>query len=171
MSESKTFFTKIFGEEFGGMMSILVGTLLVIIMFNAFPFIIVKIGSSLSNEKKYNDVLSKSREVTRNLYKELSIYDSLTSKIELKIDNELQKEKDLINEKREILIELQKDFDSIYLTPQQMKILSVVAPRKDNISFKEWISSPNQLYNIAVNLIISLIFFYIGRRFGVRASN
>jgi hypothetical protein len=130
------------------------------------PYLFIKLSSSKSKETVYKEILSNSREVTMNLYKELALYDSLTTKIENRINYELKAEKDLINQKRVVLVELQKDFDSINLTPQQLKLLTVVTPQKENVTFREWITSVNQLYNIGVSLVISFFFYFIGRRKG-----
>ena len=129
------------------------------------------ITSPTSKDVSYKEILSNSREITKNIYKELAKYDSLTTKIDRKIDRELLEEKGLINQKRELLIESQKDFDSIYLTPQQLSILSAVRPKKENISFRAWITSTNQLYNIGVSLVISFFFYYLGRKKGKQIIN
>ena len=70
----------------------------------------------------------------------------------------------MINKKKKILIELSKDFDSIYLTPQQLKLLESVSDVNHDIAFKDWISSSNQWYNIGVSIVISFIFYFMGKR-------
>jgi hypothetical protein len=171
MDKSKTFFTKIFGDEIGEMIQLLVGFFLILGIFMGFPYLIVKMNSPSSKEVSYKEILSKSRENTQNLYNDLSAYDSLTSKIEYRIDKNILKEKELINQKRELLVELQKDFDSVYLTSHQLSILSTVKHRENKITFSEWIMSPNQIYNIGVSLVISFIFFYLGKRKGKETNS
>ncbi len=171
MGESKSFFTKVFGGDIGEIVQVFAGFFLVIGFMMGMPLLIMFITSPTSKDVSYKEILSNSREITKNIYKELAKYDSLTTKIDRKIDRELLEEKGLINQKRELLIELQKDFDSIYLTPQQLSILSAVRPKKENISFRAWITSTNQLYNIGVSLVISFFFYYLGRKKGKQIIN
>ncbi|MFN3299380.1 MAG: hypothetical protein ACK41Z_04225 [Sediminibacterium sp.] len=171
MSETETYFQKIFGKELGEMIQFFVGFFVLMGVMIGFPILIIKLTSSKNRETSYNEILSNSREVTKKLYKELALYDSLTNKIELSINNELNSERELINQKREILIELKKDFDSIDLKPSQLKLLTAAIPVNDNISFREWISSWNQIYSIFVSLVISFVFYILGKKNGKKISS
>ncbi len=164
MSELKTYFTKIFGEEIGTMLQVVIGVFMLMGVFMGGPLLVMKILTPENKEAKYSKIVNNSRENIRNIFDDLVKYDSLTNVIENSIDEELNFEKKLINNKREILIQLQNDFDSVYLTPYQLRILATVIPEKQNISFRNWITSANQLYNIGVSIFISFFFFYMGRR-------
>ncbi|UXP31669.1 hypothetical protein N6H18_15070 [Reichenbachiella agarivorans] len=131
----------------------------------------MKLTSEDTKDEQYNEVIKNSRQTTQNIYQELVRYDSVLTTIETKIDSELRHEKRLLGQKKDILIELQEDFDSIYLTPHQLSILATATiDSPDNISFREWITSTNQLYNIGVSLFISFFFYYLGRRQGEKQS-
>ena len=55
-----------------------------------------------------------------------------------------------------MFVQTEKNLSS--LIPQQLKILASVIPEKINVSFGEWISSTNQLYNITVSLLTPSLF-------------
>lgn len=164
MTIKKTFFTDIFGDEMGKFIQFIIAYFFLMSIFLGGPFLLIRLTSTVSTEKKYNYIIAESKETTKSIFYELMKYDSLTKLIDASINKELSYEKDNINKKREILIALQNDFDSIYLTQQQLRILATVMPEKQNITFREWISSSNQLYNIGVSFIISLLFYYLGRK-------
>ena len=170
MSTNKSFFTKLFGDELGQLIQVVLGIFIVMTLFFLFPQIFIRISSSSPKHEKYNEILTDSKKTTQNIFKNIQTYDSLTRDIDIKIDNELLLEKQIINNKRDVLIECQKDFDSIYLTPQQLRILATVKSESKDISFTEWISSSNQWYNILVSFLISLFFYFIGRNNGKKMN-
>ena len=134
------------------------------------PQILIKIIEPKTKEEKYTELLRDSKFTTENIFKSIIRYDSLTKNLEKQIDHELIQEKKIINDKREILFQLRKDFDSIYLTPNQLNLLSALTPNKSKVTFKEWISSPSQIYWILVSFFISLFFFYLGKRRGQKSK-
>jgi hypothetical protein len=116
MSTNKTFFTRIFGDEIGQMIQVTVGIFTFLGLFMLFPLIFIRLSTSKPKQEKYKEILADSKETTQNIFKNIVLYDSLTRDIDSKINSELLIEKDLINNKKNILIQCQKDFDSIYLT-------------------------------------------------------
>ena len=165
MSSEKSFFTKFLGNDIGEMLQFLIGFGVMMGIFIGGPFLLSKC-SSTSKDKEYKELVTGSRETTQNIFTQLHQYDSLTQEIEKTINTELLKEKEIIKKKKDLFIELQRDFDSIYLTPQQLRILETVNSDKRDVSFKEWISSTNQWYNIGVSVIISFFFYFLGKRGG-----
>ena len=149
MSTDNTIFKKIFGDEIGEMLQVVLGIGFMMGLFIGGPLLISKCASN-SKDKDYKEIVTGSRQTTQNIYIQLHHYDSLTQVIDNNINTELLKEKELINKKKIILIELSKDFDSIYLTPQQLKLLESVSDVNHDIAFKDWISSSNQWYNICL---------------------
>ena len=171
MSTEKSFFTKIFGDEIGQMIQVTIGIFIFIGIFMLIPQIIIRLTTSTPKQEKYKEILADSKETTQNIFKNIIVYDSLTRDIDSKINNELLIEKELINNKKDILIQCQKDFDSIYLTPQQLRILATVQSENKDIKFTEWISSTNQWYNIIVSFLISFFFYFLGRNIGKKDIN
>ena len=166
MSANRSIFAKIFGDELGSIIQVILGIFVLMSLFFIFPQIFIKITTISQQKDKYKTIIADSKTTTKSIYMNLVAYDSLTKDIEVKINKELLNEKKLINNKREILIQCQKNFDSIYLTPQQLNILSSIKTDDKEISFIQWISSSNQWYNIIVSFLISLFFYYIGRQNG-----
>lgn len=170
MNKNESFLVKIFGEKIGEVIQVVLGLFALMIIFMAGPIIYSKIVLSLTKTDKYSKLLNDSKLTTDNIFHQLIKYDSLTQDLERSIDKELFSEKQIILEKRELLEEFQKSFDSIYLTPQQLDILSSISIEEPRLSFKKWITSLNQLYNIGVSLVISFIFYYLGKRKGAKGS-
>jgi len=165
MSSEKSFFKKIFGDDIGEMLQVFIGIGVIMGLFMGGPILLSKCSSN-SKDKEYKELVIGSRETTQNIFTQLHQYDSLTQKIEKTINVELLKEKEIIKKKKDLLVELQRDFDSIYLTPQQLRILETVSYDKKDVSFKEWISSTNQWYNIGISVITSFFFYFLGKRGG-----
>jgi hypothetical protein len=152
MNSDKSIFKKIFGDEIGEMLQIMFGIGAMMMLFMGGPILFYKCSSS-STDKDYKELATGSRETTKNIFVQLHQYDSLTQIINKEINTELLKEKDLIRKKKDLLVDLKNDFDSIYLTPQQLKIFEAATYEKKDVKFKEWISSSNQWYNIGVSII------------------
>lgn len=163
MSSERSIFQKIFGDDLGEMIQFFFGFGALMALFMGGPLLITKCSSD-SKHKDYKELVTGSRETTQNIYIQLHEYDSLTQIIDKNINSELLKEKEYIRKKKNVLIELKQDFDSIYLTPQQLKLLEAVSSDNNNITFKEWISSSNQWYNIGVSIVISFFFYFLGKK-------
>jgi hypothetical protein len=71
-----------------------------------------------------------------------------------------------LNQKKQEISNLEQQIDLLKLSPEQLEIIENYnrTVNNENIEFLEWISKKTTIYDMIATIIISVIFFWLGRK-------
>jgi len=126
---------------------------------------VVHIGdSSVDNkiDKALTDLPANSKEVIT----EIVTVNKKTGELLKKLETDLSKSDEALNAKKGEIADMEKKIKILTLTPEQRQLVEEYNKTVSNsdISIVEWIKQKTVWYDIAATVIISIIFYWIGRR-------
>lgn len=164
-----SFLRKTFGEEAGELLESF-SMVLVPVLFMAVIMLLFKLmifTTSGRNEKdKLEKALSDLPQNTKQVILEITQVNKKTSLLLEKLQTDINNTEKAINQKKQNIAELERKIKILKLTPEQTKIIENYNKSISNtdISISDWIKQKTVWYDISISVIISIIFFWLGRQ-------
>jgi septal ring factor EnvC (AmiA/AmiB activator) len=162
---------KAFGNENGEMLEGIVAMVTPILFMVAFILVIKlmifvsHLGNS-SQDNKIDKALTELPENSKEVITEIVAVNKKTAELLKKLETDLSKSDKALNEKKREIAEMEKKVRILTLTPEQRQLVQEYnkTVSNTNLSIVEWIRQKAVWYDIAATILISIIFYWLGRR-------